>query len=157
MTTGAENRNSFERHLLLDQWPNFKIISQKCSLGVPLLKLLKWFRSTEQNGCQSKKRKTFKQHLLASFQNNFTEMFLRWPSTKIMKMVLLHWTKWPPKLKLKEKKKKTFITKTCLFKYIENFTTKKWKFSDKNFWYFWYFCSKHRFWVLVRTASARQF
>ena len=25
------------------------------------------------------------------------------------------------------------ITKTSLFKYIENFTTKKWKFSDKNF------------------------
>ena len=25
-----------------------------------------------------------------------------------------------------------FITKTRLFKYIENFTTKKWKFSDKN-------------------------
>ena len=25
------------------------------------------------------------------------------------------------------------ITKTCLFKYTENFTTKKWKFSDKKF------------------------
>ena len=24
------------------------------------------------------------------------------------------------------------ITKTCLFKYIENFTTENWKFSDKN-------------------------
>ena len=24
------------------------------------------------------------------------------------------------------------ITKTCLFKYTENFTTKNWKFSDKN-------------------------
>ena len=24
------------------------------------------------------------------------------------------------------------ITKTSLFKYTENFTTKKWKFSDKN-------------------------
>ena len=24
------------------------------------------------------------------------------------------------------------ITKTCLFKYTEIFTTKKWKFSDKN-------------------------
>ena len=27
------------------------------------------------------------------------------------------------------------ITKICLFKYTENFTTKKWKFSDKKFWY----------------------
>ena len=29
-----------------------------------------------------------------------------------------------------------FITKTRLFKYIENFTTKNWKCSDKKFWYF---------------------
>ena len=27
---------------------------------------------------------------------------------------------------------KTYITKTRLFKYVENFTTKNWKFSDKN-------------------------
>ena len=32
------------------------------------------------------------------------------------------------------------ITKTRLFKYIENFTSKDWKFSDKKFWYFSYFC-----------------
>ena len=31
------------------------------------------------------------------------------------------------------------------------------KFSDKKFKYFSYFCSKHRLWVLVRTASARRF
>ena len=39
------------------------------------------------------------------------------------------------------------------------FTTKrkKWKFSDKILWYFSYICSKHRLWVLVRTASARRF
>ena len=49
------------------------------------------------------------------------------------------------------------ITKTCLFKYTENFTTKKWKFSDKKIWYFSWFCSKHRLWVLVRTASMRRF
>ena len=44
-------------------------------------------------------------------------------------------------------------TKTCLFKYIENFTSKNWNFSDKIFRYFSYFCSKHRLWLLVRTAS----
>ena len=49
------------------------------------------------------------------------------------------------------------ITKTRLFKYIENFTIKNGTFSDKKFWYFSYFCSKHRLWVLVRTASARRF
>ena len=49
------------------------------------------------------------------------------------------------------------ITKTHLFKYIENFTSKNWKFSDKKLLYFSYFCSKYRLWVLVRTASARRF
>ena len=37
------------------------------------------------------------------------------------------------------------------------FTTKKWKFSDKKFLYFSYFCSKYRLWVLIRTASTRRF
>ena len=50
-----------------------------------------------------------------------------------------------------------FITKTRLFKYIEIFISKNWKFSDKKLWYFSYFCSKHRLWVLIRTASARRF
>ena len=49
------------------------------------------------------------------------------------------------------------IMKTRLFKYIENFTTKKGKFSDKTFWYFTYSCSKHKLWVLVRTALARRY
>ena len=49
------------------------------------------------------------------------------------------------------------ITKTCLYKYIENFTSKNGKFSDKNSDSFSYFCSKHRLWVLVRTASPRRF
>ena len=34
------------------------------------------------------------------------------------------------------------ITETCLFKYTENFTTKKWKFSDKKILYFTHFWSK---------------
>ena len=42
--------------------------------------------------------------------------------------------------------------KTCLFKFTENFTTKKWIFLDKKFWYFSYFCSKHRLWVPVKTT-----
>ena len=36
---------------------------------------------------------------MAQFQNNFIEMFIEWLSTKISKMVLLHWTKWLPELK----------------------------------------------------------
>ena len=42
-----------------------------------------------------------------------------------------------------------------------NFTTKKktkkWKFWDKKIIFFSHFCSKHRLWVLVRTASPRRF
>ena len=45
------------------------------------------------------------------------------------------------------------IMKTCLFKYTENLTTKKGKFSEEKYWYFSYFCSKHRLWVLVRTEA----
>ena len=44
------------------------------------------------------------------------------------------------------------ITKTRLFKYIEIFTSKNRKFSNEKIWYFSYSCSKHRLWVLVRTA-----
>ena len=54
-------------------------------------------------------------------------------------------------------KMNSYITKTRLFKYTENFTAKKRKFSDKKIWFFSYFCSKHRLWVLVRTASMRRF
>ena len=43
------------------------------------------------------------------------------------------------------------------FKYIENFTTKKGKFSDKNAYICHFFCSKHRLWICVRTTSARRF
>ena len=49
------------------------------------------------------------------------------------------------------------ITKTRLFKYIENCTTKNGKISRQTLRYFSYFCSKHRLWVLVRTASSRRF
>ena len=37
------------------------------------------------------------------FQNNFTEVFLLWPFTKIAKKVLLGWTKWLPELKIEKK------------------------------------------------------
>ena len=50
------------------------------------------------------------------------------------------------------------ITKTNLFKYTENYTTKKIeKFSDKKSDIFLISAQKHRLWVLVRTASARRF
>ena len=42
---------------------------------------------------------------MAQFQNNFTDMFLGWPSTEIAKMVPLCWTKWPPELKIEKTNK----------------------------------------------------
>ena len=47
------------------------------------------------------------------------------------------------------------ITKTCLFKCTENFTSKNIKFSDKKSDIFHISAQNHRLWVLVRTASAR--
>ena len=43
--------------------------------------------------------------------------------------------------KLRDRSKQN-ITKTSLFKYTENFTTKKWKVSDKNSDIFSYFLLK---------------
>ena len=37
-----------------------------------------------------------------------------------------------------------YITKTRLFKYTENFTTQKWKFSDRKFWYFFYISAQNK-------------
>ena len=44
------------------------------------------------------------------------------------------------------------IRKTRLFKYVENFATKNWKFSDKNSDIFSYLCSKHRLWILLKPS-----
>ena len=43
----------FKRRLLLTQGMDFEINLQECSLGDPLPKLPKWFRSAKQNGHQS--------------------------------------------------------------------------------------------------------
>ena len=41
--------------------------------------------------------------------------------------------------------------------YWKCYHPKKMKVFRQKFWYFSYFCSKHRLWVPVRTASARRF
>ena len=65
---------------------------------------------------------------------------------KLVKKVFCVWctfdlNKWKTKKNIQNQ---VTIMKTRLFKYTENFTTKNWKFSDKKFWYFSYFCLKHR-------------
>ena len=49
----TNNRKTFKGLRPQNCWEDFEIISQKCSLGDPLPKLLKWFSSAEQNGHQS--------------------------------------------------------------------------------------------------------
>ena len=41
--------------------------------------------------------------------------------------------------------------------YWKFYNQKQENFQIKKFWYFSYFCSKHRLWVLIRTASPRRF
>ena len=57
MAARAKNRKTFKRlllnRLLLKQWMDFEIITQECSLGDPLPKLLEPFHSDEQDGRQS--------------------------------------------------------------------------------------------------------
>ena len=50
MAARARNRKTFKLLLLLNQWIDFEIILQEGSLDDPLPKLLKPFRSVEQDG-----------------------------------------------------------------------------------------------------------
>ena len=51
---------------------------------------------------------------------------------KRLKILVLNEISLPPENSV------VFITKTRLFQYIENFTIKKGKFSDKKLWYFFF-------------------
>ena len=57
MAARAINRKSIKQPLLLNHWTDFEIISQECSLGYPLPKLLKPICSVEQNRYQGYKWK----------------------------------------------------------------------------------------------------
>ena len=52
-----------------------------------------------------------------------------------------------------------FITKTCLYNFDPPWTPLLYSKTGvyRGIHYFSYFCSKHRLWVLVRTASPRRF
>ena len=98
-----------KRHLLLNQWMDFGIIFRNVPWGTLFQNCLnspaplkKW-----PPGLKIKNiKRTSPARALTQFQNNYTGIFLRWPSTKIAQTVLLGWTRWPPELKKKKKKKK---------------------------------------------------
>ena len=93
-----------------------------------------------------------------------TSRLFKWPNTQHMICTRTAVNEIKKKNKKKTKKQKNpqaplntplIITKTRLFKYIEIFTSKNWKFSDKNIFHI--SAQKHRLWVLVRTASMMRF
>ena len=97
----------FKNVLLWNYRPDFKIISQKGSLGDPLPSLFKscWFvKKHGRHGAElifliwtySNLRKSSSLKLLAWFQNNFTERILEWPSTKLIQIVLVRRKTWSP-------------------------------------------------------------
>ena len=58
------------------------------------------------------------EHFMLRWANNFIEMFLGWPSTKIAKMVPLCWIEWPPKLKIVKTFKQHLLSHWLDFKII---------------------------------------
>ena len=96
--------NNFKRHLL-NHWSKFKIISQNCSSWWKLHKIAQIICSTKQRGCQSSRSEMSFNDIfswtMVQIQNNFTELFLIIPFTKIAQMVLLHWTKGPQELQIR--------------------------------------------------------
>ena len=79
----------FKRLLLQNGWTDFLIILLEGSLGDPLPKLLKPFRSVEHDGRQTKNRKTFKRLLLLNQKMDFKiiiqECFLGGPLPNLLK------------------------------------------------------------------------
>ena len=89
MATRAKNRKTFKRLIFLNQWTDFEIISHECSLGDPLPKLLKPFRSDEKMAARVKNRKIFKRLLflnqLMDFEIISQECSLGDPLPKLLK------------------------------------------------------------------------
>ena len=88
MAAVAKNRKTLKGLLLQNGWMDFEIILQEGSLGDPLPKLLKLYRSVEQDG-RAKNRKTFKRLLLLNQRMDFDiiiqECFLGDPLPKLLK------------------------------------------------------------------------
>ena len=89
MTARARNRKTFKQLRPLNQCIDFEIISQECSLDDCPPKLLKSFRSVEQDAARAKNRKTFKHLILLNQKMDFEimiqECFLGDPLPKLLK------------------------------------------------------------------------
>ena len=89
MAARAKNRKTLKLLLFLNQCIDFEVILQEGSLGDPLPKLLKPFRSVEKMAARAKNRKTFKRLLLLNqkmdFEKIIQEYFLGDPLPKLLK------------------------------------------------------------------------
>ena len=96
----------FEKLLLWNRWSDFEIISQICSLGDPFQKLFAKFWYVEKHGrcggggswrpaVSTILFKSSPLKPLVRFWNNFTDMFLGLPFSKIVREILIRQKTWP--------------------------------------------------------------
>ena len=92
---------NFKNLLVRNHWTDFNIISQKCFFGDPQPRLFKLFGFIKKHGHQGAGL-IFPVHLyrkqkpLDRFHYNLAEMFLWWPSTKIIQVMMIHQKTWLP-------------------------------------------------------------
>ena len=100
-------KENFKKLLVRNHWTDFNIILQKCSFGDPLPRLFKPFGFVKKHGHQGaglifpiylyrKLKKSSCQKPLDRFPYTFAEMFLWWPSTKIVQAIWIRQKTWPP-------------------------------------------------------------
>ena len=98
---------NFKNLLVRNHWTDFNIILQKCSFDDPLPRLFKPFEFVKKLGHQGaelifpiylyrKLKKSSCQKPLDRFPYTFAEMFLWWPSTKIVQTIWIRQKTWPP-------------------------------------------------------------
>ena len=98
---------NFKKLLVRNHWTDYNIILQKCSFGDPLPRLFKPFGFVKKHGRQGagliftiylyrKLKKSSCQKPLDRFPYTFAEMFLWWPSTKIVQAIWIRQKTWPP-------------------------------------------------------------
>ena len=104
----SNQKKNLKNLLVRNQRTDFNIIWQKCSFGNPLPRLFKlsWF--VKKHGGQGAglifpiylyrkiKKSSCQKPLLDQFQYNLAEMFLWWPSTKIIQDILIRQKTWRP-------------------------------------------------------------
>ena len=150
---------NLKKLLFRNHWTDFHILLQKCSFGDPLPRLFKPYGFVKKHGRQGaglifpiylyrKLKKSSCQKPPDRFQYYFAEMFLWWPSTKIVQAIWILKKTWPPgaglifPIYLYRKLKKSSFQKPLdrlLYNFAEIFL--------------WWFCTKivQAIWICQKT------